>query len=341
MHKASDTRRRAECWVVSDGRAGMENQAMGLAEAVDEIMPLHIVPKRIVVKSPWKETPAGLWGDPFSRLSTDGALLRPPYPALWIACGRLTIPLTLAVKQRDAGVFTVQTQAPRAPLRGFDMVVPPVHDRLAGPNVFSIVGAPNRINRAALRGDAQILGPALSHLGAPRVAVLIGGRNRAYRMSPARVEEIAARLVELAESGAGLMITPSRRTDPAAIRRIRSSLGARPHFFWDGGAVNGLHNPYFGILGLADHILVTRDSVNMATDAAATGKPVHIFSLDRSPFPASAAKFERFHAALAERGVSRPYKGVLESWSYEPLDETRRAAAEVVRRIRAARDERG
>lgn len=337
MHQFPDTRRRAECWVVSDGRAGMENQALGLAEAVSELIPLHIIPKRIVVRSPWKETPAALWGDPFSRLATEGALLRPPYPALWIACGRLTIPFTLAVKQRDSGVFTVQTQAPRSPLHGFDMVVPPVHDRLAGPNVFAIIGSPNRINPAALQRDAEILGPAVAHLGHPRVAVLIGGRNKAYRISPARVEEIAAGLARLADSGAGLMITPSRRTEAAAIRRIRAVLGGRPHFFWDGGPVNGLHNPYFGILGLADHILVTRDSVNMATEAAASGKPVHILSLDRAPFGASAAKFERFHAALAERGITREYRGVLESWTYPPLDETRRAAAEVVRRFQAVR----
>jgi len=47
------------------------------------------------------------------------------------------------------------------------------------------------------------------------------------------------------------------------------------------------------------------------------------------------AKFERFHKELRERGVSRPFDGQLSTWSYTPLDETDRAAAEVLRRFDA------
>jgi len=337
VDELAENRRRAECWVVSDGRAGMENQALGLAEAAARLTPLRVVPKRIVVKAPWRGLPGALWGDPFSHLSPDGALLRPPFPALWIACGRLTAPFTLAVKRRDPEVFTVQTQAPRAPLGRFDLVVPPLHDRLSGANVFSIVGSPGRVTKEALGRDAALLAPTLTHLGTPRVAVLIGGANRAYRMTHARAAELAGALARLADEGAGLMITTSRRTDPAIAQTIRSALGERPHFFWTGGAVSGLSNPYFGMLGLADHIMVTRDSVNMAAEAAATGKPVHVISLDRAPFSAASAKFERFHQALEQRGAARPFTGTLEPWTYPPLEETQRAAEELVRRFAAAR----
>jgi mitochondrial fission protein ELM1 len=41
----------------------------------------------------------------------------------------------------------------------------------------------------------------------------------------------------------------------------------------------------------------------------------------------------RFHADLAERGVTRPFTGRIESWTYPPLDETDRAAREVLRRF--------
>jgi mitochondrial fission protein ELM1 len=84
-------------------------------------------------------------------------------------------------------------------------------------------------------------------------------------------------------------------------------------------------NPYFAMLGAADHIFVTEDSVNMATEAAATAKPIHILAVDGSP-----GKLERFHQSLARRGCARPFNGRLETWSYPPLLETDRAAAAVL-----------
>jgi uncharacterized protein len=67
---------------------------------------------------------------------------------------------------------------------------------------------------------------------------------------------------------------------------------------------------------------VTADSVSMISEAAATGKPVHILGLDGGN-----AKFSRFHAAMQAAGVTRPFVGRIESWSYPILDDTARAGA--------------
>ena len=48
-----------------------------------------------------------------------------------------------------------------------------------------------------------------------------------------------------------------------------------PHYLWDGEG----ENPYFGLLGLADFLVVTCDSVNMVSEAASTGKPVYVADL--------------------------------------------------------------
>ena len=45
------------------------------------------------------------------------------------------------------------------------------------------------------------------------------------------------------------------------------------------------------------------------------------------------ARKRRFHAELSALGIMRPFDGVLESWTYPPLRETDRAAAEVLRRL--------
>ena len=326
-----------QCWVVTDGRAGMENQALGLAEAAARFVPLRVTPKRMIVKEPWRSLPRAFWGDPFAHLSSTAALLRPLFPDLWIACGRLSTPFTMAVKRLNAATFTVQTQSPRAPLAAFDLVIPPLHDRLEGANVFSILGAPNRVTYERLTADSKKLASMLDGSAGPRIAVLIGGANRAFSFGDRRVAEFAGRLRALADNGARLMITMSRRTDPTIAESILKALDGAPHFFWDGAAVAGLKNPYFGMLGLADHIVVTEDSINMATEAAATGKPVHVVALDRAPFALNAAKFQRFHAMLRERGVTRPFDGGLETWDYQPLDETKRAGEELARRFVARR----
>ena len=130
-------------WAVSDGRAGIEAQALGLAEAVARLRPAHITTKRIgwpagLGRLPWWLIPPGArTGDPIA----------PPYPDIWIAAGRATLPLsTRMLKWAGGKTFVVQTQHPRAPLDRFDLVAPPEHDGLTGPNVFPILGAPNRLS---------------------------------------------------------------------------------------------------------------------------------------------------------------------------------------------------
>jgi hypothetical protein len=324
-----------DCWVVTDGRAGIENQALGLAEAVARLRPLRITPKRIAVKPPWRSLPRAFWGDPFPHLSTSGALLRPPFPKLWIACGRQSIPFTIAVGERNPAVLTVQIQDPRAPARKFGLVVPPEHDRLAGPNVLPIIGSPNRITAAAIARDAEQLAPLFAGMPRPRVLMLIGGPNRAFGMEQAAFMRIARIARSLARAEIAVLVSGSRRTPPEAIRTLKRALERFPHFIWEGAPVAGLQNPYFALLGSADHVMVTEDSVNMAAEAAATGKPVHVISLPRRWGGLAAAKFDRFHAALARRGASRKFTGRFEQWTYETLDETARAAAEIARRIEA------
>jgi mitochondrial fission protein ELM1 len=125
-------------------------------------------------------------------------------------------------------------------------------------------------------------------------------------------------------SGAGLAITVSRRTSPAATVALRERLRALPAVLWDGSGAN----PYFGYLGLADALVVTCDSVSMTSEAASTGKPVYVFDL-----PGRSRKFEAFHESLRARGVTRRFAGTLETWSYDPPRDTERVAAEVRRRL--------
>jgi hypothetical protein len=212
------------------------------------------------------------------------------------------------------------------------MVIPPEHDRLTGENVLPIVGAPSQVTRELIAHDAEQFYPRVAALPRPLAALLIGGPNRAFDMTPRAVMRIAKIARKLVRAGGGVMATSSRRTPEGVMATLGQALERFPHFIWDGSPVNGLANPYFGMLGLADLILVTEDSVNMAVEAAITGKPVHILPLDRK-LAASPAKFQSFHETLAARGAARRYEGRFDFWSYQPLDETSRAGDAVARRL--------
>lgn len=313
-------------WAVSDGRAGIEAQALGLAEAVARQRPASICVKRIAWKAgagrlPWWLIPTGAQaGDPIA----------PPWPELWIAAGRVTLPLSTRVRGWSGGTtFVVQTQDPRAPLDRFDLVIPPEHDGLAGANVFPILGAPNRLTPEKLADGLARLQDRIAPLPCPRVALIVGGRSKAHALPPQLAERLAGQIAEAVRAAGGsLLVSYTRRTPAAAQRAMSQILSGVPGIIWDGTG----ENPYFGFLAAADAILVTEDSANLATDAAATGKPVHVL-----PMAGGSRKLARFHAELARRGITRRFAGALESWTYPPLRETDRAAAEVLRRYDAFR----
>jgi mitochondrial fission protein ELM1 len=215
------------------------------------------------------------------------------------------------------GVRGVQIMTPGMRLSAFDAVVAPQHDGLGGPNVAPTLGALNDLTPERLAAEAARWRPRLGHLPTPRVAVLVGGPSRGADFGARALEELLHGLTRLAVDGAGLMITPSRRTPKAVTNRLADALSGLGGWLWAGVG----DNPYPGILGLADATVVTADSVNMASEAAATGRPVFVSPVDRL-----SAKHRRFHASLIEAGIARPFAGELATWSYAPLREAERAA---------------
>jgi mitochondrial fission protein ELM1 len=137
---------------------------------------------------------------------------------------------------------------------------------------------------------------------------------------------LAALVRSLADLGAGLMITTSRRTPAELIAAIETAVQGTGAIVWKGEGPN----PYPQFLAQADAFLVTADSVNMAGEAAATGKPIYIFEP-----PGGAEKFTAFHKRLRDQGVTRAAPDRFETlgtWSYEPLYAADIVAAEIERR---------
>ena len=316
-------------WAVSDGRAGIEAQVVGLSEAIARLVPCEVTVKRVGWKGRTGRLPWWLNLLPRRWLTPESGI--PPgkgddWPDLWIAAGRATLPLSIRARRWSRGrTYVVQIQDPRAPANMFDLVIPPKHDRMSGDNVLAITGSPHRVTPRRLETEYEAFRDLIDPLPRPRVAVLIGGRSKAFDLSSERAAQIAHSIqIPLEQDGGSLLMTFSRRTPDAARALMAARLRHLPGVIWNGEGAN----PYFAFLAAADYILVTEDSTNMATEAASTGKPVFVLKMD-----GHSLKFRLFHEELERQGAARPYGGAFHGWTYEPVDETGRAAREVLRRI--------
>lgn len=307
-------------WVISDGAAGNERQALALASALG-------VPARVMtlpLRAPWVWfAPRRIPGGRLALSARDRAGFEAPWPDIAIGCGRSAALLTRMLRDLSKGdCYCVQILDPRIDPCHWDAVVAPRHDQLEGANVLHTLGSLNPIDDAWLASGREAF-PDFEALPRPRVALLVGGPRRGIEFD----ERLSQGLVESARAAAqdgSVLATASRRTPPEFASRLRAALANFPGVFWNGEGTN----PYPGLLGWADRIVVTPDSVNMLSEACAVGVPVH--TATTAPLP---EKIERFHAVLRERGLLTDVD-VARS-DVAPLRETQAVAAELRKRMAA------
>jgi uncharacterized protein len=306
----------AAALILSEPLAGLQAQAIGLAEAAR--LPHEL--RALAPRAPWKWVTARFWPRP---LATVADSLHGPLPGLVIACGGMGAAVAAAL--RRSGRRVVQVQHPRLDPARFDLVVVNRHDGLTGPNVVVTRTALHRASPQRLTQAADAWRDRFAHLPRPLVAALIGGSNGRYRLDAAVAAQFAGGLADMMRRDrVGLAITPSRRTDPEAVRILRQTLEPLGAWIWDGAE----ENPYFGMLGLADGIVVTQDSVSMISEAAATAAPVMVAAL-----PGRSRRQAVFLEGMLAEDRVRWFQGRFATWNVAPLDDTPLAAAELHRRL--------
>jgi mitochondrial fission protein ELM1 len=303
----------------------MLNQALGLAEALGAA----ITVKTFKARSPWSWLPPRFWPAPLRAGGDDSDSLDTPWPDVVISCGKRAAAPCAAIKRasgaraRGGRTLAVHIQTPPIDFNKFDLLVVPAHDGTSGPNVLTTDAAVHRVTAAKLADAASRFRDRFAALPRPLVAVLIGGSNNRHRLTPAIAADVGAKLAGLVrDKGAGLIVTPSRRTGAENEAILRTALAGLPAEVWDGSG----ENPYFGMLALADAIVVTEDSVSMASEAISTGKPVYVIGLE-----GHSGRIARFHERMRAGGYTRPFDGGLDTWQSTPPDDTARAAAEIRR----------
>jgi mitochondrial fission protein ELM1 len=311
-------------WIISDGVAGHLVITRGIAETLGLAAEVRPVAPRF----PWRHLAPNGPADPAELKG----LLAGPLPELVLGAGRQTVPFIRALRRAAKGrVFTIIFQSPRASTASADLIWVPSHDALRGPNVITSLTPPHRFTTAALAALRAQIPAEIAALPRPRVALLLGGPGAGYVYDAATLARFTAIMERVATLAGSLLITPSRRTPPASLAAADAATEATPRILWRGQG----ENPYPQFLASADLFVITADSVNMAGEACATGKPVYVFAP-----PGGRAKFHRLHAAVEAHGATRPLTGppaMLESWSYAPLRSAEQVAAQIEARWHAFR----
>jgi len=313
----------ASAWIITDGKAGMDVQARGVADALG----LAYVMKHVAPRGLWRAVAP--WGPvaPSESFGEAGSAFAPPWPQVAMATGRASIPYIRRLR-RLAGLatYTVVLQDPKTGPNTADLIWVPAHDRRRGSNVITTVTAPHSFTSERLAELRASPPREIADLPHPRVAVVLGGKNGVYRFKDADDDRLRGALASIGALGASFMVTPSRRSHQRLIRAAESGTEGRPRVVWD---MSG-PNPYPQFLACADWLVVTADSVNMTGEACATGRPVWVFHPSQG-----SPKFRRFHEALRELGATRPLPATvaaLDGWSYPPIDASSVIAREVERR---------
>jgi len=298
--------------VVEKSLTGTLNQCLGVAQALGIAAEI----KDVALNQPWKMLSPYLG---FERAETFQTPLTPPWPDLVIAAGRKSVAAARFIKKHSPETLCLFLQNPKVGHKGFDLIAAPIHDGIIGDNVIQTVGAPNAITPETLKA-AKVQFSDFEALKSPRVAVLIGGNSKTHTLTSPIMQSLITRLQNL---DAGLMITTSRRTGAKNMAMLQSA-NFKNAYIWDGSG----DNPYRAMLAWADHIIVTNDSTSMLCDAATTGKPVHSVELQ-----GGSVKFNRLYKTLQSKDITRPFKGNLEPWSYEPLNDAQMIANAIKKRM--------
>ncbi len=269
--------------------------------------------------------------------------LAPPWPDVIVSAGLKNEPVCRWIKARSGGrtqlVFLGRTWAHRS---AFDLVVTTPQYRLPRePNVLHNLMTQHGVAPARLAADRNRWVARFSALPQPVLGVLIGGDSGPFVLGPRAARRLAGKVNAMVEArGGSAIVTTSSRTRSVVADVLESAvtIPMSLHRY----RANDPDNPYFGILALADAFVVTSDSVAMLSEAAATGRCVHIFDLAAADTARRDASLKsvcyRWMMKVLPKRLSRDIGLFHEAfvaaghgtWSNDPCDGAGRTAAQEI-----------
>jgi mitochondrial fission protein ELM1 len=269
-------------WLVTGYRAGERSQVLALGEALGWGFELKELSYR---KSEFR-TSLFRGSDLRGIRLNESTPLNPPWPDLVISAGMRNEPVGRWICAQSGGrTRLVHIGRPWARPERFDLLITTPQYRLPErDNILHNTTTLHQVTAQRLAREAERCAPRYAHLPPPYTGVILGGDSGPYTLGPRTAAEIARRASALVQGqGGSLLVTSSARTTPKALAAFERHLSVACDIYrWRAG---DSENPYFGILGLSDTLVVTADSISMLSEACATGKPVYMAELGGYGYP--------------------------------------------------------
>ena len=303
-------------WTITDGSQGMISQVKGLAlELSDEVTEI-----KTDIIFPWNSIQPGFLPN-FSWIFKNKI---PNYiPEIIISCGRKSVYLSTFLKRKFANIINIHIQNPKISQKKFSYIVAPNHDNYYGKNVINSVGALHNFNKE------NYLKKNFENKNKNIVSCLIGGENNHYLFGLKEAYTMCDKIKKLKKINSELefLVISSRRTSKEIKTLIKNELQTIADIWLGEG-----QNPYEFAIFNSKFFIVTSDSTSMISEASCSGMPIYVYKL---PYKRKSIRFERFHNEFTRLKITRDFlsTNILENWSYDRLDESKRIAGIIKERI--------
>ena len=304
--------------LLTEGMHGMISQVEGLAKALD----LDFIHEKIELNNFWKLIPPRItpvYSFVFqNKINYDFNVV--------ISCGRKSVIPSLFLKKKFKDrIINIHIQDPKVSISNFDFVVAPEHDGLMGENVISSIGAIHYLRERELEENISYLKPRINK--EKIITLIVGGPNKYYGYKETEIENIFYKIQQnFLNNGYQLILIPSMRTPKKIIEK------AKNYFDEDQVIITDIDKKaYLSSLRLADHIVVTCDSISMISEAAITGKPIYVAHM---PHIKNNDRFKKFFEMFKKLNIIRDLDDKIEDWKYEKLNEMDRISGYIKSKIK-------
>lgn len=351
--------------VLDDGKAGHLNQSLAVAESIRNARitqgyrpeDTKITTVQVRFKNRWARAVLGLCAG-FSSWRCHGCMrcmkacleagvyetLMKAYSDFVVSCGSSLegVNIFMAMENNAKNIVIMRPGILNG-LGKYKLALIPEHDRTgSGRNVVRTTLAPNLIDEKKIKADGEVLSRRVHPGPGGAVGIFVGGDNPEYALTDGLVSSLAEGLTRFCEkSGAGVLVTTSRRTSKSAAEILKNKSKTSQCFKLL--VVANEKNPpetVGGILSLSKVVAVSAESISMVSEAVASGRPVVVFRLTKKK--PGMTKHERALAALERAGhitvcdVDGLAATLLNAWNSagpaKKLDDSQRIS-EAVRRL--------
>ena len=304
--------------LLTEGLHGMISQVEGLAKALD----LDYFHEKVELNSFWKLIPPKF--TPVKKFVFKNNIKR-DFDVI-ISCGRKSvIPSIFLKKFNSKKIKNIHVQDPKVNFKNFDYIISPEHDDLKGDNILSSKGAIHYLTSEEINEKKNYLLEKISK-EKKIITLILGGPTKYYTYSNQNLLNIFSKISkQVLNNNFQVIVIPSNRT-PSKTIDLAKKFFTKEHLIID--KVD--KDAYLSSLGIADYIIVTCDSSSMISEAALTGKPLYVAMIPPSK---KDTRFQKFRKLFERMNVIREFDDKLEFWKYEKLDETKRIAYELKKKL--------